>query len=262
MSLRSFFLQPIDDLACGIEVHIANAERRTRAIVRLLVAVAFTWWLYVPVHELLHVLGCVITGGTVSELQIKPLYGGAVLAEVFPFVVCGGEYAGRLTGFDTKGSDLVYLATDAAPFVISVLIGVPLLKSSRRRYAPGVFGVSIVLGLAPLLNLTGDYYEMGSIMTSWVVKLISGDSSAAAVAAIRSDDVFRVVDHLWFQAEAPGLHTIWIKMIVSVLVGVSLSVGVLLALGTYSAGAGVGKVYARVMNRSPATRGRGFEGKS
>ena len=102
MSLKRFILDPIYDLATGIDVHIARAERRGVAIAKLLVAAVATWWVYVPIHELLHVAGCLLTGGTVSELQVAPIYGGAWLARVFPFVVSGGDYAGRLSGFEDE----------------------------------------------------------------------------------------------------------------------------------------------------------------
>ena len=87
----------------------------------LLVIALGGWILYVPIHELLHAAGCLALGGRVDELEIQAMYGGALLERVFPFVRAGGEYAGRLTGFDTGGSDLVYLATVATPFLLSLL---------------------------------------------------------------------------------------------------------------------------------------------
>src|SRR5258708_7146966 len=66
-------------------------------------------WVYVPAHELLHAAACRLAGGEVRRLEIAPLYGGTALARLLPFVAAGGDYAGRLSGFDTRGSDLVYL---------------------------------------------------------------------------------------------------------------------------------------------------------
>jgi hypothetical protein len=142
------------------------------------------WFLYVPVHELMHALGCVATGGSVTELQIQPLYGGALLERVFPFVVAGGDYAGRLTGFDTGGSDLVFLATDAAPYALTVMGGFSLLRAGNRRRSPWLLGAGVVLLAAPLISLPGDYYEMGSILVSRLTG--AGD-------LLRSDDLFALV---------------------------------------------------------------------
>ncbi len=241
VSLRAFFLQPIDDLAEGIEVHIAKAPRRGMAIAWLFGAAALTWWIYVQVHEPLHVAGCVGSGGRVSELQIKPVYGGTLLARVFPFVVSGGDYAGRLTGFDTKGSDLIYLATDFTPFMLSVFIGVPLLNRSLRKYAPAVFGAAVVLGLAPILNLTGDYYEMGSIVTSRALMLVSGSGSSAVADAIRSDDIFRLMEELWTRRQELQLDTPGSLVVAYLLSFVSLVAGLFLALATYAVGTAVAK---------------------
>ena len=102
----------------------ARCVRRPLDLLALALGLAAGWFVYVPVHELLHAAGCATTGGTVTRLEIAPLYGGALLARIFPFVVPGGDYAGRLSGFDTRGNDLVYLATDLAPFVLTLLPGV------------------------------------------------------------------------------------------------------------------------------------------
>ncbi|MEE2674815.1 MAG: hypothetical protein VX466_13520 [Myxococcota bacterium] len=179
-------------------------------------SVIAAWYVYVPIHELLHALGCWATGGSVTILEIQTQYGGAILAEVFPFVRAGGEYAGRLSGFDTHGSDLVYLATDALPYVLSIVLGVPLLRACGRASRPLLFGPAIVLGLAPFYNLPGDYYEMGSI----VVTRIFGEPWDN----LRSDDFFDVMQGLWQTPEA-------------VFVGCSsLLLGIALAYATWDAG--------------------------
>jgi hypothetical protein len=101
------------------------------------------------------------------------------LAKVFPWVVTESKYAGRLSGFDTKGSDLIYLATDFGPFALTVLLGVPLMKLCTRRGRPVLLPIAIVLGLAPFYNLTGDYYEMGSIITTRLATVAFGPRYAA-----------------------------------------------------------------------------------
>jgi hypothetical protein len=166
--------------------------RPGRGLVRLALLITSTlaaWVVYVPIHELLHALGCLATGGTVDELQIRALYGGAILEHIFPFVRAGGDYAGRLTGFDTGGSDLVYLATDAAPYALTLLGGFFLMRLCRRRASGLLFGPAVVLLAAPLISLPGDYYEMGSILVSDALGL----AGAAGAEALRHDDLVRLV---------------------------------------------------------------------
>ncbi len=247
VAVRTFLLKAIDDLALCLG-HLADARRPLRGLVAVTVVLVVTWFIYVPIHELLHVLGCVATGGTVTTLEVAPQYGGALLARWFPFVVSGGDYAGRLSGFDTKGSDLVYLATDITPFLLSVLIGVPLLRACTRRWRPVLFGVGIVVGLAPFYNLIGDYYEMGSIITTRVVTLLGGGGEPIAFVALRSDDVFKLIGELFTKPAELGLHTSAKVGAGFVIVTVSIVVGVALAVLTYAAGDGV----ARIVVRQPA----------
>ncbi len=93
-----------------VDVLVQGSSLRSLSL--LLAAVLLGWWIYVSLHEFLHVGGCLTTGGTVSELQINPLYGGHYFSRWFPFVVSRSDsYAGRLSGFDTGGSDWIYAAT-------------------------------------------------------------------------------------------------------------------------------------------------------
>ena len=146
-----FFSEPINDLMAAMEAQVVRASHPKRALMIVLVAGVASWWVYVPVHELLHALGCYVTGGSVTELQIAPEYGGALFARFLPFVVGASDYAGRLSGFDTKGSDLIYLATDVLPFLLSIVIGVPLLKACARGGRPGAVGSGVRRRLGTVL---------------------------------------------------------------------------------------------------------------
>ncbi len=121
------------------------------------------WWVYVPLHELLHALGCWLAGGEVTRLEIAPLYGARWLARIFPFVTSGGEYAGRLSGFDTHGSDWVYALTDLAPFGLTLFPGFWWLRRAARAGRPIAFGAALPAAFGPVLSLTGDAYELGSL---------------------------------------------------------------------------------------------------
>ena len=211
-------------------------------------AIAIGWIVYVPIHELLHALGCAATGGSVSELQIQAIYGGALLARVFDFVVVGGEYAGRLSGFDTHGSDVVYLATVFMPYLLSIFPGVALLHVSARRASPWLFGVAVVLALAPLYNIPGDYFEMASILSTRVVTWLGGGAGNPAFAELRSDDVFALIESLAAGDGESGAFR-W------ALVAVSLVLSTLLAFLTYA----LGERVSRAVSGAGSERGAATE---
>ena len=237
IGLQTFFRQPLEETLTGLE-QVISARSPFRAMAPVLLALVITWFIYVPIHELLHCAGCVVTGGEVSRLEVSPRYGGQLLAKVFPFVVSGSDYAGQLTGFDTKGNDLIYLATDFGPFVLTVLIGVPLIRLCARRRRPILFGVAIVVGLAPLYNIPGDYYEMGSIITTRAATLITGGSliGSAAFEGVRSDDVFKLFTELIKQPDKLGLAGGGQIAVGAMLIAISLAVDVFLVFLTFFLG--------------------------
>lgn len=159
-ALRRHLTAPARDLLAGLDLAL---DGRAAALLAVFAGLALGWWIYVPVHELLHVAGCVATGGAVERLDLDPLYGAALLARIFPFVHSGSEYAGRLSGFDTRGSDGIYLATDLAPFLLALLPGLWALRAAARRRRALLFGLALPFAYAPWLSLTGDAYEIGSL---------------------------------------------------------------------------------------------------
>jgi hypothetical protein len=209
-----------------------------------LAALAFvlSWWIYVPIHELSHAYGCILTGGTVTRLEIAPIYAAEALQRFFPFISVGSDYAGRLSGFDTHGSDWVYLATDAAPFLWTIVIGVPLLLGVRRGTVGQTlqFGAALPVAFAPFISLPGDYYEMGSIVVSRAVAVARG---SYPFGRWRSDDVLRLLDEL--SATAEGLTAFDAAGIAAGVV-----VGAVLALATYW----LGVMWARLIGASARPR--------
>jgi hypothetical protein len=202
------------------------------ALVLLALSLVLSWWVYVPIHELAHAWGCLLAGGQVTRLEIDEIYGAAWLARIFPYVTVGSEYAGRLSGFDTRGSDLVYLATDALPFLLTVVVGVPLLRAvprARGRRRAVMLGAAVPVAFAPFVSLPGDYYEMGSILVS---RLTAALVPGLPVDRWRSDDVVKLVTAL-----APDLR-------LADVVGVTASflLGAALAFITYWAGVGVSRL--------------------
>lgn len=232
--MKNLFLIPLIDVTHAL-YGLAQAKRPQRDMLLFVTALVATWFLYVPVHELLHVAGCLLTGGSVSELQIAPMYGGALYARWFSFVVAGGDYAGRLTGFDYQKSDFIYLMTDFGPYVLTVVMGVPLLRYSGRRWRPIVFGCGVVVGLAPVYNLPGDYYEMASICVTRIITIAS-NSDAIAYAGLRADDVFRLTGDVITQPGEVGIEGLGGQAIAGVLILSGMIVSVLLAFLTYGLG--------------------------
>jgi hypothetical protein len=238
--MRRFFLAPLDDFALAVQRAIPTPPWRG-AIAALLAATA-TWWIYVPVHELLHAFGCLAAGGTVERLEIRPEYGAALLARWFSFVTVGSDYAGRLSGFDTGGNDLIYVVTVWAPYALSVVAGVPLLRAVGRRRHVGIgssalLGAAVVLAFAPFANLAGDFYELGSIPTSRV----AGGLTGADPQRWRSDDLPLLVRQL----AGNGLGATDVAVL-----AVGFALGTLAAFGTHALGAGFDRALLRLRRTS------------
>ena len=255
--MRPFFRQPIDDVVACLEPIVA-VKNPARALVPLFLSLIASWVIYVPIHELLHALACVATGGDITRLEIRWYYGGSLLAQVFPWVVSESQYAGRLSGFRTFGSDLIYLATDFGPFVLSVILGVPLLKLCTRAHRPILFPIAVVVGLAPFYNLPGDYYEMASIITtraSTPLASLVHTNAATAVEAdreapcpaiegspeagyrcLRSDDIFKLMEQLLTQPSKLGLQGPGDIASAVLIIVVSSALAILLAFATYTLG--------------------------
>ena len=254
--MRKLLRQPFDDVLACLERLIDPSRRRQPPTVLIVVFVSLviTWFIYVPIHELLHVGGCVWTGGEVSRLELSPRYGAAILKKFFPFVTSGSDYAGQLKGFDTHGSDLCYMATVFAPFVLTVLIGVPLVKLAGRARRPVLLGVAIVVGLAPFYNMPGDYYESPPVDTDDATSDASESASVTsaedestppvspkqkmrpAFAGIRSDDIYLLVGTIIDDPSSLGLTSPGRIIAGCLLVVVSLLVDIALAFVTYFAG--------------------------
>lgn len=179
-----------------------------RSLGVLLLGLVVGWWVYVPLHELLHALACVVFGGTVGRLEIAELYGGQLYAAIFPFVVAGGEYAGRLAEFDTGGSDWVYLATDLGPYLLTVFPGVWAWRRAGRRGRAFAFGFWLPFALAPFISVTGDAYEIGSLA-------VTQAPTWQQVDGLRGDDIFVVAEVLAQQSEPP-----WVGFALAILLGV------------------------------------------
>src|SRR6185295_16944519 len=207
--LRPFAL-PFADVVRGLERCL---DRGAKSLIFVALGLLAGWWIYVPLHELLHAAACLAAGGEVTRLEIDRLYGGVVLARIFPFVVPASDYAGRLAGFDTRGSDWIYLATDLGPFLLALFPGVWALRRTAAAGKGLLFGASLPFALAPFLSLTGDAYEIGSILVTrlppWAAPAMRG--------LLRGDDLAKKFEQLASLPSAPwggallaaGLGVVW-----------------------------------------------------
>jgi hypothetical protein len=142
----------------------------------------------VPLHEFLHAAGCLLTGGSVQRLDIQPIWGGALFARVFPWVVSGGSYAGRLSGFDPAG-DFSYFVTVLLPHAVLAPAGAFVARAAARRSRPFLFGAGLLAAGQPIASVFGDFYEMASI----VVTALARAAGAGWAVALRGDDLETVV---------------------------------------------------------------------
>jgi hypothetical protein len=237
-SPAGWFVLPVRDFFLGIETCLSGGK--TGYVFLILLSFAASWWMYVPVHELLHALGCVVGGGKVTRLEISGIYGAALLKKVFPLVSVGSEYSGRLAGFDTGGNDFTYFLTDFLPYLLTILVGVPLLRSvALMKTSPPVkcivLGLAAPLAYAPFMSATGDYYEMGSLIISRAAVL---QYPALDPERWRSDDLFRLIGTL---SPSRGATV----ALDAVVVAAALIAGLIMAFATYWAGAVTAKTIIR-----------------
>lgn len=191
--LKKFLLLPIADYLEVLKVFRKNKGFLTFLIIFL--GFVIGWWVYVPLHELLHALGCIVGGGTVSRLDISPLYGATLLKKIFPFIHRGSDYAGQLKGFDTGGNDLTYFLTVFFPYLLTIIFGVPVITFLKKVKHPTLrhtflFGLAISPAYAPFISITGDLYEMGSILVTVLLPEVLLDHNPTRW---RSDDLVRLI---------------------------------------------------------------------
>lgn len=219
---------PVREAAAEILVSadalLADRRPAWRSVGLLILSTLASWFVYVPAHELLHALGCFAMGGVVTELQVAPHYGGRLLEQVFPFVRSSGEHAGRLSGFDTRGSDLTYLVTDFAPYLATIVGAIPLLAASRRRRSALLFGPGAVLAAAPITSVGGDFFEMAGILVSRALALLRPGIDAHLlrcddVSALLGEFAERFPDHraAWGLAILATLFVAWLLVSVTLL---------------------------------------------
>ncbi len=218
--LYSILSRPLTDTFHGLDRCLTAGWRH---LIWVCAGVLVGWWIYVPIHELLHAWACQLAGGEVFRLEIQPIYGGSLLAEWLPYVTAGGDYAGRLEDFDDRGSDLIYLVTVLGPYLLTVFPGVCLLRIAADRRSSLLFGLVLPMALAPIVAITGDGYEIGALaitqLTPW--------ASPEWIDILRGDDLVRKLAQLI--GDSASLRA-WVGAVLS------LGIGMLWAILVYALG--------------------------
>lgn len=191
------------------------ARSSWNALAVMVLGIFALWHVYVPAHELLHVAACVLTGGTVETLHLQPRYGANLLKHIFPQVVPATDYAGRLTSFSVP-NDAAYALVDIFPYVPS-LLGFTLIVRAGNRPSALLFAAGLLLAYAPVLGVTGDWYEACSLMTA---RIAAAFDSSLPDRILVSDDVFRNVAELRAAGALNGLT--WMLVIGGQLLAIYL----------------------------------------
>lgn len=233
------FLAAFRDFVGALDAHASIPLYQL--LPKLVCGLVPAFFVYVPLHELLHAAGCLLFGGSVERIEISPLFGGRILAGLTPMVSPDTKYAGRLAQFDVGGSDLVFLATDFAPYVLTILVGIPLFRALTHAPNAWLLGPAAVLAMAPWMSITGDYYEMGSILAT---RLAGG--AGADFAALRSDDMLSLISTVWSAARPAGPGGSWGSALTASVIAASFFLGSVLASLTYFLGVSVSLALGRL----------------
>ena len=195
--------------------HLLSDGSNTKLFILLLVFLV-SFWIYVPIHELMHAFGCMLTGGEVRELAIDATYGGKLFAKIFPFVVSESEYAGQLTDFTTPNK-FAYFIVDMFPYLLS-LPGILFIRLAAKKNYLWLFSLGFLLMLVPLTQIFGDFYEATSLGMGEVMTMFNSNLEADSIV---SDDMFKLISSINENPESSILNYIF--------VGLSFILGLILA---------------------------------
>src|SRR5207249_10524929 len=106
-----------------------------------------------------------------------------------------------------RGSDVIYLFTDLAPFLLAALGAIPLLRAAQSRGSMILFAPGTVLAVAPFVSLTGDLYEVGSILVTSVLLALFPGLQRGSVVALRHDDLSVLLSE--FTVRFPDKRLMW-----------------------------------------------------
>ena len=160
-----------------------------RIAIPCLLAIPVLWYLtYAPIHELSHVLGTYVVGGTVTEVKLIPSFWHGELGRAWI----------TPQGLQARWQQL---AMTGAPYLLdglSVVVGFFALRGERLKH-PFALGVALMLlclrpafdviceAVAFALGGRGDLYHIAQVTgypVVWVGVLVLAGSSVFAVARV------------------------------------------------------------------------------
>ncbi len=160
-----------------------------RVTIPCLLAIPVVWYLtYAPIHELSHVLGTYLVGGTVTEVKLIPSF-------------WRGEFGRAWITPQGLGARWQQLAVTGAPYVLdglSLVVGFLALRGGRLR-RPFALGTALMLlCLRPAFDVTcetvafalggrGDLYHLAQATgypAVWSSMLLLAGFSVLAVARV------------------------------------------------------------------------------
>ena len=160
-----------------------------RIVIPCLLAIPVLWYLtYAPIHELSHVLGTYVVGGTVTEVKLIPSFWHGELGRAWI----------TPQGLQARWQQL---AMTGAPYLLdglSVAVGFFALRGERLKH-PFALGVALMLlclrpafdviceAVAFALGGRGDLYHVAQVTgypVVWVGVLVLAGSSVFAVAHV------------------------------------------------------------------------------
>ena len=195
--------------------HLLNDGSNIKLLVLLLVFF-ISFWVYVPIHELMHAFATILVGGEVRELAIDATYGGVFFAKIFPFVVSESDYAGQLTDFTTPNK-FAYFIVDMFPYLLS-LPGVLLIRLAAKYKRLWLFSLGFLLMLVPMTQIFGDFYEAASLGIGELMSLVNPNLDPDLIV---SDDMFKLLGEIHESESTNAL--------IYIFVGLSLFIGLILA---------------------------------
>ncbi len=160
-----------------------------RVVIPCLLAIPVLWYLtYAPIHELSHVLGTYVVGGTVTEVKLIPSF-------------WHGEFGRAWITPQGLQARWQQLAMTGAPYLLdglSVAVGFFALRRGRLRH-PFALGVALMLlclrpafdviceAVAFALGGRGDLYHLAQVTgypAVWAGMLVVAGSSVVAVTRV------------------------------------------------------------------------------
>ena len=120
-----------------------------KEIVLNLIALPLIWYLlYAPIHELSHMLGCIIVGAEITDFRLFPRFWEGSF---------GFAYVDIKGGFNENFSSLVILISPYLLDLLSIIAGYYILTRLKIKNSFLVGFIFLILCLRPLYDVIDNY---------------------------------------------------------------------------------------------------------